>query len=49
MDILHAVGCAVALGLATCAAIPVGALCSTIGLTGLAALAGAAAVVAIIQ
>lgn len=49
MDILHAIGCACALGLATVCAIPVGSLCASIGFTGVAALVGAAAVVAIIQ
>ncbi len=49
MDILHAIGCACALGLATCAAIPIGALCASIGFTGFAALVGAAAVIAVVQ
>lgn len=49
MNILHAVGCAVALTIASCAALPLGALCASVGFTGFAALAGAAAIVAIIQ
>lgn len=49
MNILHAAGCALALTIASCTAIPIGALCASIGFTGFAALAGAAAVVAIIQ
>lgn len=49
MNILHAVGCALALTIASCAAIPIGALCSSVGFTGVAALAGAVAVIAVIQ
>lgn len=49
MNILHAVGCAVTLAIASCAAIPVGTLCASLGFTGFAALLGAAAVVAVIH
>lgn len=49
MNILHAVGCGLALTIASCAAVPIGALCSGIGLTGVAALVGALAVIAIVQ
>lgn len=45
MNILHTVGCAVALLVASCAAIP----CASIGFTGFAALLGAVAVVAVIH
>lgn len=49
MNILHAVGCALALTIASCAAIPIGSLCISMGFTGVAALAGAVAVLAVIQ
>jgi hypothetical protein len=49
MNILNAIGCAVTLAVVGCVAVPIGALCSSIGFTGVAALVGAIAVVSIIQ
>lgn len=49
MNILHAVGCVCALAIASCAAIPVGTLCASLGFIGFAALLGAVAVVAVIH
>jgi hypothetical protein len=49
MNILHAVGCIAAAVVASAAAIPIGAICASLGFTGFAALFGAVVVVSIIQ
>lgn len=49
MQILNFVGCACVLGLASICAAPLGAACASLGFTSIAALAGAVAVIAIIQ